>query len=138
MKLHKALGMLALAALAGCGAPNNPHGLIDAIALCQNGAQHTEIMLDGTVQRVLGVRRGRSGRHEGFYLEPIVPQSGRMPAVKVENNIDITGPVPLQRGDRVQLKGQYECNDGVVHWTHHDPSGRHDSGYLRVNGQIYQ
>lgn len=138
MKLRKALSLLAAAALAGCGAPNNPHGLIDAIAVCQNGAQHTEIMLDGTVQRVLGVRRGRSGRHEGFYLEPIVPQSGRMPAVKVEDNIDITGMVPLQRGDRVQLKGQYECNDGVVHWTHHDPSGRHDAGYLRVNGQIYQ
>ena len=138
MKSLKLALVLALLPASACAPPDNPHGLIDAVAACQNGAQHTEIMLDGTVTRVLGVRSGRSGRHEGFYVEPIVPQSGRMPAVKVEDNIDITGSLPLQRGDRVQLKGQYECNDGVVHWTHHDPSGRHAPGYVRVNGQIYQ
>lgn len=138
MKSHNLAAAVALLTVSACGTPANPHGLIDAVAVCQNGAQHTEIMLDGTVTRVLGVRSGRSGRHEGFYLEPVVPQSGRMPAVKVEDNIDITGYIALQRGDRVQLKGQYECNDGVVHWTHHDPSGRHENGYVRVNGQIYQ
>lgn len=138
MKSLNVAAACAVIALAACAAPNNPHGLIDAVAVCQNGAQHTEIMLDGTVQRVLGVRRGPSGRHEGFTLEPTLPQSGRMPAVKVEDNIDITGYIALAHGDRVQLRGQYECNDGVVHWTHHDPSGRHAAGYVRVNGQIYQ
>ena len=136
--MRKAVAMLLLILPGACAAPNNPHGLIDAVAVCQNGARHTEIMLDGSVQRVLGVRSGRSGRHEGFYLSAAVPQSGRMPAVKVEDNIDITGYTPLHAGDRVQLKGQYECNDGVVHWTHHDPSGRHAAGYIRVNGTIFQ
>jgi hypothetical protein len=85
------------------------------------------------VARVLGERYGRSGEHEGFIVQP---DGGR--ALRVEDNVNITGPIPLQRGDVVTLLGQLECDDDVIHWTHHDPRGRHISGYIEVNGKTYE
>lgn len=99
-----------------------------ARSACARGASHAEVTLSGVVNNVLGVRRGPSGSHEGFIVS----------GIKVEDNIDITGFIPLRRGDRIELMGQYECNDGVIHWTHHDPRGRHISGYIKVNGHTYQ
>ncbi|HCJ6793132.1 DUF3465 domain-containing protein, partial [Acinetobacter baumannii] len=26
----------------------------------------------------------------------------------------------------------------VLHWTHHDPQNRHENGWLKHNGRIYQ
>lgn len=91
-----------------------------------------EAHLTGNVARVLGIRPGVSGSHEGF----IFVTAGR--PLKVEDNVDITGVIPLRAGDPVELLGQYECNDGVIHWTHRDPRGRHVGGYIRVHGQTYQ
>jgi hypothetical protein len=95
---------------------------------CARGASHAEMTLRGTIDRYLGVRRGPSGSHEGFIVN----------GLRVEDNIDITGFIPLRYGDKVTLQGQYECNDGVIHWTHRDPRGRHPSGYITVNGRTYR
>jgi hypothetical protein len=87
---------------------------------------------DAHVLRVLGERAGRTGEHEGFIIG--VSQQ----TFKVEDNTDITGPIPLHRGDVVSLLGQLECDDDVIHWTHHDPRGRHPSGYIKLNGAVYE
>lgn len=88
----------------------------------------------GTVQTVLGIRPGYSGSHEGFLI--VFPERAR--AWRVEDNVSITGPIVLHRGDRVQLQGVFECNDGVIHWTHRDPRGRHPDGFISVHGTVYR
>lgn len=124
--------VLLLVALAGCASPSAPTLLDRVQSECAAGASHEEVVLTGTVVRVLGTRAGYSGAHEGFIL------AAQHTTLTVEDNVDLTGPIPLQRGENVTLQGQYECNDGVIHWTHHDPRGRHTGGYIEVHGTRYQ
>jgi hypothetical protein len=46
----------------------------------------------------------------------------------------------IKKGDALAFNGEYEWNSkgGVIHWTHHDPNGRHVTGWLKHNGQTYQ
>jgi Protein of unknown function (DUF3465) len=127
---------LMLLATAGCTVATATANLDKAAAECsgeRSGNHYVEVYIPrASVVRVLGIRRSYSGAHEGFIVDAQQHQ------IKVEDNVDITGPIPLRRGDTVSLLGQYECDDGVIHWTHRDPRGRHIAGYIEVNGQRYQ
>jgi hypothetical protein len=87
----------------------------------------------GTVTRVLSDDRDGSP-HQRFIL--MLP-SGQ--TLLIAHNIALAERVPLKKGDVVQFKGEYEWNPegGVVHWTHDDPRGRHDAGWLRYEGRSY-
>lgn len=50
------------------------------------------------------------------------------------------GRVPVAEGDRIRFKGEYEYTElgGTLHWTHHDPRGTHEDGYIEHNGTRYE
>jgi len=135
---HRILALaVALAATSACsGHPEQPDNarICAAYASAQSGV---EVIGTGLVVAVLGTSNGPSGEHEGFVLK----LTGDCDlAVRVETNVDITGPVPLHAGETVVVKGQFEddTSGGVIHWTHHDPSGRHITGYVEAAGKYYQ
>lgn len=75
-------------------------------------------------------------RHQRFILEL---NSGQ--TVLVSHNIDLAPRISgLDTGDVVEFFGEYEWNPqgGVIHWTHHDPGGRHVGGWLKHDGNTYQ
>jgi hypothetical protein len=127
---------LAAAVLAGCAAQTSPN---DA-ALCSaysSGQSHVEVVADGTVTRLLGIQPGVVSPHEGFLMRL---RSGCDTIVRVEVNTDLAGTFPIARGEAVTVKGEYEYYPlgGVIHWTHHDPRGRHEGGFIEIGGKMYE
>ena len=118
------------ALLAACA--SGPVTIKQAMASCARGSSAVEVTASGTVARLLGTYQTRTGTHEGFLL------STNALTVRIENNTTITGPVPLTKGEAVLLQGQYECNDGVIHWTHRDPRMRHIGGFIQAGGKTYR
>ena len=95
----------------------------------------TQVRGVGTVIRVLSDDNDGS-RHQRFILR--IP-SGE--SLLIAHNIDLAPRVPgLNVGDTVAFYGEYEWNDrgGVIHWTHHDPRGRHVGGWVEHDGRRYQ
>lgn len=95
----------------------------------------TQVRGSGTVTRVLSDDNSGS-RHQRFIL-----RLGSGQTVLVAHNIDLAPRVAgIAVNDRVDFNGEYEWNSkgGVVHWTHHDPAGRHTDGWLRSKGRTYQ
>jgi hypothetical protein len=75
-------------------------------------------------------------RHQRFLLKLASGQT-----ILIAHNVDLAPRIAsLREGDRVAFHGEYEWNDkgGVIHWTHHDPDGRHTAGWLEHNGRRYQ
>lgn len=87
----------------------------------------------GRVRRLLH-DDNEGGRHQRFVLTLPGGQT-----LLVAHNIDIAPTVPVGIGDRVRFRGVYEWNElgGVLHWTHHDPRGVEDGGYLRFQRRDY-
>ncbi len=76
------------------------------------------------------------GRHQRFLLRLFNDHT-----VLIAHNIDLAGRVGnLKLGDTVAFYGEYVWNNkgGVIHWTHHDPSGRKIGGWLMHRGKRYQ
>jgi hypothetical protein len=103
-----------------------------AISEQKSGAQVTG---EGVVTKLLSDdTEGR--RHQRFILT--LP-SGQ--TLLVAHNIDLAPRLAsLKTGDSVSFNGVYEWNakGGVIHWTHRDPSGSHQAGWLKHAGQTYQ
>lgn len=74
-------------------------------------------------------------RHQRFLVE-----LGTGDTLLIAHNIDLAERVPLGEGDVVSIRGQYEWNDrgGVLHWTHHDPKGWREGGWIEHEGLRYE
>ncbi len=140
---------LAGATLYGCAAPVGPTetGVVDSQSTAVNDddsafarafadrAANRELEGQGTVSKLL-TDDTDGARHQRFI---VTLDSGQ--TLLMAHNIDVAPRVnALRVGDTVSFKGEYEWNaqGGVVHWTHHDPSGSHATGWIRHDGRTYQ
>jgi hypothetical protein len=89
----------------------------------------------GVVRRVLADDNDGS-RHQRFILALASGQT-----LLVAHNIDLAPRVAdLREGDTVSFSGVYEwsAEGGKIHWMHRDPAKRHQPGWIRHNGKVYQ
>lgn len=92
------------------------------------------VTCSATIERLLPDDREGS-RHQRF----TVRLAGRQ-TLLVSHNIDVAPRIAVDLGDIVTFRGQYEWNvrGGVIHWTHHDPDGRHEPGWIDHGGRRYE
>lgn len=88
----------------------------------------------GIVRRLLSDDDDGS-RHQRFILDMRNGQT-----LLIAHNLDLAKRIPLGIGDRVSFRGMYEWNDlgGLVHWTHDDPMGVYEGGYVDFRSTIYR
>ena len=101
----------------------------------ENFTNNSEVQGKGTVVKILADDNNGS-HHQRFIIRL---DSGQ--TVLVAHNIDLAPRIEvLNEDDTVVFKGVYVSNDkgGVIHWTHRDPEGRHEDGWLKRNGMVYQ
>ena len=100
-----------------------------------NSTSDIQVEGAGTVIRVLEDDLNGS-RHQRFIVQLASGQT-----LLMTHNIDIAPRIDgLEVGDSVRFNGEYVWNakGGVIHWTHHDPRGKHVAGWVIHNGKTYQ
>ena len=114
---------------------NAPPAVVQPVPRTEQWRPGQQVQGSGRVTRILSDDNDGS-RHQRFILELSSGQT-----LLIAHNIDLAPRVSsLKAGDMVGFYGEYEPNSqgGVIHWTHHDPQGRHVAGWLEHNGKRYQ
>lgn len=100
-----------------------------------SGASDVQVEGTGTVIRILPDDLDPP-RHQRFIVQLASEQT-----LLVAHNTDIAPRIEgLNVGDSVRFSGEYVWNEkgGIIHWTHHDPQGRHIAGWIIHNGKTYK
>lgn len=132
--MKRVAALVLVTGLAACGGSAQPDDAA-IVADYHNHQSNVEVTADGTVARVLPDRTSSTGIHEQF----IIKLSSGDITVEVEHNISIAARVPVALGDHVIVHGEYiwTAQGGLIHFTHHDPKGTHEGGYIQDNGTTY-
>ncbi len=97
----------------------------------------SDFFVEARAQVVKVLRDDTEGdQHQRFIVE-VAPSH----TLLVSHNIDLAPRVAgLQAGDWVSFRGEYVWNNkgGIIHWTHHDPRGRHEGGWIEHDGNVYK
>lgn len=123
-----------LLALPACGTAPTPD-VDPAAAAFRDHRSQIMMVVEGQVVRTLSDDRDGTP-HQRFLIRTATGVT-----LLVAHNLDIAPRVPdLQPGEPLELRGEYIWNPkgGLLHWTHHDPSGQHEAGYIQRAGHRYQ
>ena len=100
-----------------------------------SGTSDIQVEGEGTVIRLLPDDLDPP-RHQRFIVQLASGQT-----LLISHNVDLAPRIDgLNVGDSVSFNGEYEWNakGGVIHWTHHDPQGRHVTGWIKHNGKTFK
>lgn len=99
--------------------------------------QQSNVQLSGVgkIKKVLK-DDNKGSRHQRILVELEIGQT-----LLIAHNIDLAPRIEnLRQGEEIEFFGEYEWNEkgGVIHWTHHDPKGKHPDGWIKYQGRVYR
>ena len=100
------------------------------------GVSDTGTWIEGTGV----VRRLLPDDNDGTRHQRVVLDLRNGQTVLLAHNLGLAERIPLGLGDRVQFRGVYEWNElgGLLHWTHHDPLGVQEGGFVLYRRKRYR
>lgn len=59
--------------------------------------------------------------------------------LRILHDLDQANRVPLAVSSKIRVRGEYDwsVDGGVIHWTHDDPQGLREGGWIEYMGQVY-
>ncbi|HKP70180.1 MAG TPA: DUF3465 domain-containing protein [Pyrinomonadaceae bacterium] len=130
---HFRVVILLLLVLSGCSVSPTQG---DAIARAFEQRQ-SDVQVEGEVKVLRILPDDKIGSpHQRFIVQLSSGQT-----ILIQHNIDIAPRIDaLKVGDTISFSGEYVWNDkgGLIHWTHHDPAGKHHDGWIKLEGRIFQ
>jgi len=128
-----AIALVLTGLFASCSGPSRRSDpIVRAFEQRQKGVQ---VEGEGTVARLL-TDDSLGLPHQRFI---VALASGH--TIMIKHNTQVGSRIEgLKPGDAISFSGEYMWNDlgGMVHWTHHDPEGKHQAGWIKHNGRTYQ
>lgn len=150
--------------LAGCNqSSSNPPRSAQAVAEAQiqpstEGIQTNAVFPDSAAaqQHILQAQSNRCRKTEltvGAFVARLLPDDRKgLPherfliglsngsTVLVAHDTAMAPYVPLHAGDYVVIHGEYKWTEkgGILHWTHHSDTSRHEGGWIDYAGNRYQ
>ncbi|HEY8297314.1 MAG TPA: DUF3465 domain-containing protein [Candidatus Baltobacteraceae bacterium] len=106
------------------------------LAAAYSGTRPAEVTFAATV---LDAPHFFYGSHTHAMHEAFDAQTAAGP-VEIVDNVKLAPRVPVQAGDRIDVRGEMVHDPGrepIVHWTHRDPAGEHTDGFIRLRGRLY-
>jgi len=136
------------AAQSGCSATTTPTG-VGSDSQVKSAAEaddrfaraFAERAVDRELEGVGTVSKLLTDDTDGAEHQRFIVRLDSGQTVLVTHNVDVAPRVRgLGVGDTVAFKGEYVWNaqGGLMHWTHHDPSGSHIAGWIKHDGRTYQ
>ena len=101
----------------------------------ENQESNKQVLVKGVITRLLADDIDGDA-HQRFIIRLDNDQT-----LLIAHNIDLAPRVPdIKTNQLIYVYGEYEYNDegGVVHWTHKDPDGSHEDGFIFYNGVQYE
>lgn len=77
---------------------------------------------------------------DGDIFQQFILELDNKHLVIVSHNVSEAMPVPVGPGSLVRIKGEYDWTPegGKIHWTHADPSGLREGGWIETQGKRFQ
>lgn len=106
--------------------------------LFKNKISDRIVQASGTIVKILPDDEDTSDGSE-MHQKFLVELSDReRTTIKICHNLKF-GRVPVRQGEVISFRGEYEHTDfgGTIHWTHKDPRGTHEDGWIEYDGKQY-
>jgi len=93
-----------------------------------------EITVEARVKKLLATDT------EGLPHQKFLIELSNGSTILIAHDLKYAPAVPIKAGDVLRIRGEYIWNSlgGLIHWTHHSDTPRHDSGWIEFNGERYQ